>query len=51
MLSSCSASCMLYSAGSSVKRVHVVLSEFVGIVCVHVCTLWNATFDRIEPGR
>ena len=27
MLSICSSSCMLYSAGSGVKRVHVVLSE------------------------
>ena len=39
MLSNCSSSCVLYSAGSRVKRVHVVLSGlrmrlFVG---VHVC--------------
>ena len=35
----CSASCALYSAGSGVKRVHVVLSgvRMRLFVCVHVC--------------
>ena len=39
MLSICSSSCLLYSAGSGVKRVHVVLSELNMrlFVCVHVC--------------
>ena len=39
MLSICSASCMLYSAGSGVNRVHTVLSglRMRLFVCVHVC--------------
>ena len=39
MLSICSARWVLYSAGSCVKRVHVVLSglRMRLIVCVHVC--------------
>ena len=39
MLSICSSSCVLYSAGSCVKRVHVVLSGFRMrlFVRVHVC--------------
>ena len=39
MLSICSSSCVLYSAGSGVKRVHVVLSGFRMrlFVRVHVC--------------
>ena len=39
MLSICSASCVLYSAGSGVKRVHVVLSglRMRLFVRVHVC--------------
>ena len=39
MLSICSSSCMLYSAGSGVKRVHVVLSglRMRLFVRVHVC--------------
>ena len=39
MLSICSSSCVLYSAGSGVKRVHVVLSglRMRLFVCVHVC--------------
>ena len=37
----CSASCVLYSTGSGVKRVHVVLSglRMRLFVCVHVCIL------------
>ena len=40
MLSICSSSCMLYSAGSGVKRVHVVLSGLSMrlFVLVHVCS-------------
>ena len=39
MLSICSSSCVLYSAGSGVKRVHVVLSGLLRmrLFCVHVC--------------
>ena len=39
MLSICSSSCVLYSAGSAVKRVHVVLSglRMRLFVRVHVC--------------
>ena len=37
MLSICSSSCVLNSAGSGVKRVHVVLSGLRLFVCVHVC--------------
>ena len=39
MLSICSSSCVLYSAGSGVKRVHVVLSglRMRWFVLVHVC--------------
>ena len=39
MLSICSSSCVLNSAGSGVKRVHVVLSglRMMLFVCVHVC--------------
>ena len=39
ILSICKASCVLYSAGSGVKRVHVVLSglRMRLFVCVHVC--------------
>ena len=40
MLSICSESCVLYSGGSGVMRVHVVLSEMLRmrwLVCVHVC--------------
>ena len=41
MLSICSSSCVLYSAGSGVKRVHVVLSglRIKLFVRVHVCIL------------
>ena len=37
LLSICSSSCVLYSTGSGVKRVHVVLSWLRLFVCVHVC--------------
>ena len=37
MLSICSSSCVLYSAGSGEKRVHVVLSGLRLLVRVHVC--------------
>ena len=39
MLSICSSNCVLYSAGSGVKRVHVVLSRLRMrlFVCVHEC--------------
>ena len=39
MLSMCSSSCVMYYAGSGVKRVHVVLSglRMRLFVCVHVC--------------
>ena len=39
MLSMCSSSCVLYSVGSGVKRVYVVLSELRMRLfdCVHVC--------------
>ena len=39
MLSICNASCVLYSAGSGGKRVHVVLSglRMRLFVCFHVC--------------
>ena len=39
MLSICGESCVLYSAGSGVKRVHVVLSglKMELLVCVHGC--------------
>ena len=39
MLSTCSSSCVLYSAGSGVKIIHVVLSglRMRLFVCVHVC--------------
>ena len=37
ILSICSLSCVLYSAGSGVKRVHVVLSGLRLFVRVHVC--------------
>ena len=39
VMSICSASCVLYSAGSDVKRVHVVSSglRMRLFVCVHVC--------------
>ena len=39
MLSICSSSCVLYSAGSGVKRVHVVLSglRMRLFVRIHVC--------------
>ena len=39
MLSICSSRCVLYSAGSGVKRVHVVLSRLriMLFVCFHVC--------------
>ena len=36
MLSICSSSCMLYSTGSDVKRVHVVLSGLRMRLFVHV---------------
>ena len=41
MLTICSSNCVLYSAGSGVKRVHVVLSvlRMRLFVCVHVCIL------------
>ena len=41
MLSICSSSCVLYSAGSGVKRVHVVFSglRMRLFVRVHVCIL------------
>ena len=41
ILSICSSSCVLYSAGSGVKRVHVVLSAMRMrlFVRVHVCIL------------
>ena len=39
MLSICSASCLLYSARSGVKRVHAVLSglRMRSFACVHIC--------------
>ena len=37
VLSICSASCVLYSAGSGVKRVHVALSGLRLFVRVYVC--------------
>ena len=37
MLSICSSCCVLYSAGSGVKRVHVVLSGLRMRLFVHVC--------------
>ena len=39
MLSTCSSSCVLYSAESGVKRVHIVFSglRIRLFVCVHVC--------------
>ena len=37
MLSICSSSCVLYSGGSGVKRVHVVLSGLRMRLFVHVC--------------
>ena len=39
MVSICSSSCVLYSAGSGVKRLHDVLSglRMRLVVCVHVC--------------
>ena len=39
MLSICSSSCVLYSAGSGVKKMHVILSglRMRLFVCVHVC--------------
>ena len=47
MLSICSSSCMLYSIGSGVKRVHVVLSglRIRLFVCVHVCI--SCRYDRM----
>ena len=48
----CRASCVLYSSGSGVKRVHIVLSELRMklFVCVHVCIScrydWLFVFDR-----
>ena len=50
MLSICSSSCVLYSAGSGAKRVHVVLSglRMRLFVRVHVCILrrydWMVAF-------
>ena len=43
MLSTCSSSCALYSAGSGVKRVHVVLSGLMMrlFVQVHVCISYS----------
>ena len=48
MLYICSSSYVLYSAGSGVKRVHVVLSGFRmrSIVCVHVCI--SSRYDWIS---
>ena len=37
----CSASCVLYSAGSCVKRVHVVLSGLRIMLFVGVCVGWD----------
>ena len=39
MMYICSSCCVLYSAGSGVKRVHVVLSGLIMrlFVCVHLC--------------
>ena len=47
MLSICSSSSVLYSAGSGVKRVHVVLSglRMRLFVCVHVCI--SCRYDRM----
>ena len=49
VLSICSASCVLYSAGSRVKRVHVFLSRLRMrlFVCVHVCIscMYDWMFD------
>ena len=39
MLSICSSSCVLYSAGYGVKRMHVVLSGLRIRLFVHVCIL------------
>ena len=44
ILSICSSSCVLYSAGAGVKRVHVVLSVLrMRFVRVHVCI--SCTYD------
>ena len=43
MLSMCSSSCVLYSSGSGVKRVHVVLSGLRVRLFVHVCI--SCTYD------
>ena len=47
ILSICSASCVLCSAGSGVKRVHVDLSglRMRMFVCVHVCIFCRYDFD------
>ena len=45
MLSICSSSCVLYSAGSGVKRVHVVLSGLRMRLFVHVCI--SCRYDRM----
>ena len=41
MLSICSSSCVLYSSGYGMKKVHVVLSglRMRLFVCVHVCMI------------
>ena len=47
MLSMCSSGCVLYSAGSGVKRLHVVLSglRMSLFVRVHVCM--SCRYDRM----
>ena len=46
-MSICSASCVLYSAGSGMKRVHVDLSGLImkSFVCVHVCISCRYEYD------
>ena len=48
VVSICIASCVLYSPGSGVKIVHVVLSELRMrlLVCVHVCISCRYAFVR-----
>ena len=56
MLSICNSSCVLYSAGSGVKSVHVVLTglRMRLFVSVHVCILcrydWMLAFAMLMSG-
>ena len=45
MLSICSSSCVLYSAGSGVKRVHVVVSGLRMRLFVHVHVCISCRYD------